>query len=61
MDLLEALVPILGLLLRIAPQFIDDAKRLMDALRTHPDPAIQPGAAHIEAALNGFIDPTKQG
>lgn len=56
MDLLAMLVPILSALFKLAPELVSDGQKLADALRTHPDPAVQPGADHIEAAINGAGD-----
>jgi hypothetical protein len=53
MDLLTMLGPIMAALFKLAPELIEDGQKLADALRSHPDASVQPGADHIERAING--------
>lgn len=54
---LQVAIPLFIQILKAAPNLIDDVKRLRDALRSHPDPTIRPGAVHLDKVLDAVSTP----
>jgi len=48
MDAIGRLLPVV---LAGMPRWIEDARRLAEAIRTHPDESVRAGAKPIEAAI----------
>lgn len=51
MDLMDAIGRLLPVVLAGMPRWIEDAKKLAEAIRTHPDTAVRGGALAIDKAI----------
>lgn len=51
MDLMDAIGRLLPVVLAGMPRWIEDAKKLAEAIRTHPDEAVRGGAIALEQAI----------